>query len=205
MKKNNLFLIIILIVLFECRIFSQSENKIIVGLHGGLTGWDSSPAMEFYGLSYGFRLNKRVSIIGKYALGDKRIKMNTAVYYSVKDEFFTSSFISSDNTSKNPAVEYFQYNSFSIVAKIRTNNFKKSSLNFYIGGTYFIEDKMYFSSSGSELEFYQETYENSRSISMELGVSYDYQINNFLSLNSNFNTIWTVRQFSISMGADVYF
>ena len=201
--KKILFLTYLFIL--PLTVFGQKESKNTVGISFGLVAWDGTMVdlMDYYKLQYAYQIHKKIKIVVKYLNGSSESKMSSIVYD--EKEFLNSRFIANENTSQDPSIMYFEYLSYGLGTNIRINRDIKSSILLYLGVRQVIINEKSFSSYGTDLEYYRDLFYRQSKLGWELGLSYDYRINDIISVNSSASFVSNTFLWEISVGCDVWF
>jgi|GEM_PF-5931171 len=85
------------------------------------------------------------------------------------------------------------------------NSSVRSTIGLYIGARYEILDRLFFQSTGDQIEFFSTQSDHEEKLSYEIEVSYNYRISQTVGVNTSFYYSANFLIFAGTLGASVYF
>ena len=160
---------------------NTSTSKNWMEFRIGSLGGDGVSPVSNYTLEYGRQLTNRFSVYGKYSVGKGFSDRNFSFdQYSGDDLIaFERAFLAADHEGENVILHPTQSTNLGGGIKFTFNTEGKSALSISGGASWYRADLVRFSSSGSKLEFYQETYSRYSEVLPEVGFHYDYSISDY--------------------------
>lgn len=179
---------------------SQSQDYTF-GTHYGLAGGDGSPFAPTYDLYVGKYLSENVLLkAGYYYTASGRPFEETPLQYTL-EELEQDGWISTDNESLDPVLEFYQLSSYSLGVQVPINKLGKSQIAVYTGASFNRVKYIGITSSGSSIDFLQYEYIGQLSFSIEIDLMYKYELSDAVSFNIGAYAFTGIGQFGIRGGA----
>lgn len=174
----RLIFYIIISVFFISEAFSQ-DSKHSFGGNIGYGGGDGVSPDYTYDIFYGYRLGSKVKAKLGYYKGDSYREER----FNSIDNYLNSQWVSPNNTSKSPAVEFSLLDIYSLGLEIKINSHKSSSL-------FIVPCFMYFISSNQKIigissTFLQFTHDRNKNFNGGLELQYQHLIKQKIGINAS--------------------
>jgi len=189
---------IIVCIIFISEAFCQ-DSKHSFGGNIGYGGGDGVSPDYTYDIFYGYRLGSKVKVKIGYYKGDAYIEDR----YNQIDNFLSSKWVGTDNTSKKPIAEFSHLDIYSCGLEVKINSHKSSSL-------YIIPHFMYFISSNQKIisissTFLQFTHDRNKNFNGGLELQYQHLIKQKIGINASAYAYGLVSEGPSQVGAKVGF
>lgn len=194
-------LFILSFVLFSSSLIGQNKLTLRFLSLGG-DGFSIMPGCE---LLYSRNIFNGMDVRLGFTKASKNISLKNDFFTERGKEIITDNLLLESNKSDNPATSFTNYRSYNLGISKDINSSVRSTIGLYIGARYEILDRLFFQSTGDQIEFFSTQSDHEEKLSYEIEVSYNYRISQTVGVNTSFYYSANFLIFAGTLGASVYF